>query len=536
MLSSLSRPAGALAALALLALAAAPVRAAEPPTAAPPAGGVKQKLLPVAITLSENAQAHAAQVAYIAESAARRSLRHVFIDPVENFDTTGVELRRDKARRGADAVEFGRKSYETLEPGLGIESFERALNAYEESAIWENMAGLSQAFVLRILVKWSEDPPGARKDIGRLLAINPRAEFPSDLAPPDLLAEVERARELRAAEPKFSIDVNTSPVAARIYVDGTYRGTAPTSVRGLIGGEHYVSLVSPGYAVIQKKVVASPGATATETLVPAERARPFLVFQDRIRRTFLEPEEIPAAQVLARASGAEEVLVAGVRRANGRLRIDMHRVAARDGHVLALLSLDVAENDPQFAQRVDQLATRLLAEDRPRGSNGEALPFRSELETAVKRAFDIPEDKITLGIGIGGATLLVSGGVLALLAVNSAGQYDRAKETEAQNSLRVKEIAETGRAQAIAADVCVVLGLIAGGTWAWLEFGKPFAQRTDIAAPPVLQRPDDKKKKKDRIEEWDPFSRRAPAPEQPAVQPFASVGPAGTTFGVAGSF
>jgi hypothetical protein len=521
MLPLLTRRVGRCAALLVAALAA-PVSAEE---ATPVA---KQKLLPVAVSLTENAAAYTAQVAYIAESASRRSLRHEFVDPVASFDPTGVELRNDKARRAADAAEFGRKAYETLEPGLGIESFERALNNYEESAIWENMKGLSRAFVLRILVKWSEDPAAARRDLQRLLAVDPRAEFPADLAPPDLLAEVERAREARAGEPKFSIDVNTAPVAARIYVDGTYRGTAPASVRGLVGGDHYVSLVAPGYAVVQRKIAASPGATATVTLVPAERARPFLVFHDRIRRTFLEPEEVPAAQVLARAAMADEVLVAGVRRSNGRLRIDMHRVAARDGHVLAVQALDVAETDPQLAQRIDGLALKLLADDRPRGSSGEPQGFRSELETAVKRAFEIPEDKIKLGVGIGGATLLATGAVLTALALNTAGEFSRMPQTNE----RVRELSESGRGQSIAADVCVALGLVAGGTWAWLEFGKPFAKKTDIEAPPVLEQKREEKKKKDRSDEWDPFAR-SPAP---SWQPFAAVGAAGATFGLEGTF
>lgn len=508
---------------------ATPTPAATSPAtqAAGASTDAKKKLLPVAVTLSPNAEGHAAQVAYVVESAVRRSLRHEFLDPVEKFDPDGVTSRATNRRRAEDAVAFGRKQYESLEEGLGIESFNRAISAYEQSALWDTFRGLSHATVMRILVKWAEDQTVTRREIVRLLAMDPRADFPADLTPPELAAEVKRAREVRNNEPKFAIDVNSEPVASRVYVNGVFRGTAPASVRGLTQGEHYLTLVAPGYKMVQKTVMVGPGATATERLEPAERARPFLTFLDRIRNGFGTAEEINAARVLARATTADEVLVVGVTRNAGRLTIEMHRLVTSDGHAIAVDSINVAENDPALAVKVDALAARILANDRPRGEHGKPLGVRSEIQKMVDGLTSVSDETVRLTVGIGAGVLVASGVVVGVLA--------HQKETELRGLLqkdpKVAPLSSSGWKMALTSDLLTGAGLIAASTWAWMQFGRKATAKTEIEAPPVLERrrtedpPPKKEEKKKDSGEWDPWAVEdsGPAWVRPTVG-FGSVG------------
>lgn len=511
--------------------------AAEAPAA--PAPAKKAKALPVALALTPNAQGQAAQVGYIVESAVRRSLKHEFVDPAEKFDPTGVGYRLEKQTRARDAVAFGRRAYENLEDGLGIESFNRAISAFEESALWENFQGLSGATVLRILVKWSEDQTETRKEVARLMAVDPRIEFPPDLTPPELAAEVTRAREQRKNEEKFSLDVSTEPVAARVYVDGVYRGTSPTSVRGLVGGEHYLSLVAPGYSVIQKKVRAGPGATTTETLKQADRSGPFHVFLERIKKGFTNKDEVNAAQLLGRLATADETLVVGVSRNAGRVTIEFHRIVVSDGHVISLGTLDLAENDPAFATKVDEAAKKVLATDRERGTNNAPLAVRSELANFVDNISNVSPDKIRIGVGVTGGVLMLAGLGLGLSA--------SAQETELralpQRNPNVDQISSSGFAKAVTADVLLGVGAVAVGTWAWLQFGKAASAKADLPPPTVLEKPkaappppEKKEPEKDkRIDEWDPFAAASDEESGMTAGLFAGFGST-NVVGVQGTF
>src|SRR5690606_12220560 len=110
--------------------------------------------------------------------------------------------------------------------------------------------------------------------------------------------------------------------------------------------------------------------------------------------------------------------------------------------------------------------------------------------------------------------VLVAGGVVVgLLAANTATDLRAMPQVDP----RVPVLSSTGLAQAITADVLVGLGLVAVGTWAWMEFGRPFSERTDIAPGPD-RRPERKERKEPRKPgdaDWDPW---ASVPKAPPVE------------------
>lgn len=501
-----------------------------------PAARARTKLLPVAVALTDNASAQTTAVAVAVESAARQSTRHVFVDPVERFDPLGVETRRSNEERGQDGMVHGRKAFDNLEVGLGTESFERAITALEQSALWRTFPRLIEALTMRLVVKWSEDPAAVRRDLAKLVSLDPKVRFPPELTPPDLELEVQRARQVHLAEPKFAVDVSTTPVAARVYVNGIYRGTAPVSVRGLAPGEHYVSLVAPGYAVVQQKFRAGPGAAYALTLKPAERSRPVMTYLDRVVAAFGEEDEVTSAQSLARMMDAEEVLVAGVRRRQGQVEVELHRIAGNDGHVLAVETARFEENAQDLPARVENFARRVLAHDRPRGPNGERLGIKSGLSHFVS-GLAPTEDRLKVATLVASGAFLVAGGTMGVLAWNQ----QRAFREIAQVSPEIPGRVATGRSTALWADLLVGAGLAAGGTWAYLEFGRKFARRTDIEAPPLLeQRRDDGPPKKPELPD-DPFAgfspEDLPLPEREgSVSLYAAPTRGGGVLGLRGTF
>jgi hypothetical protein len=479
------------------------------PSAARAAPQARPKVLPVAVTLTDNARAHAGRVQTAIEAALRKSARHEALDPVDRFDQNGIGERKKAAERAAEQMAAGRREYDGLEDGMGLDRFTKAVEACEQGALWETFPTLTRALAMKILIRWNEDPAMAKRDIPALLALDPKVEFPKDLVSPDLTAELQRQREALRAEKAFPLDISTEPVPARVYVDGVYRDTSPLTVRGLASGEHYVTLVAPGYEVVSQKVVARAGASATLKLQPLEKSRPYLTFMERITKWFGEPDEVTAATVLGRSTSADEVLVAGVRRQGGRVTVQLHRVAVRDGHVAALQELEVPEKDEAFVARVEQLAAKALASDRERGSGNSPLGLRSGLGRMVSEVGKISEGSVKLGLGVTSLVLVTTGAILGGVAYSR----EEALRKTPQTTPGVRDQADGVFSMAVASDVLVGTGLVAGGVWAWLQFGKLAAKKREIEAPPVLEQkreempgaePENNKKKK--ADEDDPFA------------------------------
>lgn len=61
---------------------------------------------------------------------------------------------------------------------------------------------------------------------------------------------------------KGAISISSSPSGASIYLDGTYKGTAPTVLSSIPVGSHTIKLTKSGYNDISKTVTVSAGQTA----------------------------------------------------------------------------------------------------------------------------------------------------------------------------------------------------------------------------------------------------------------------------------
>jgi hypothetical protein len=69
------------------------------------------------------------------------------------------------------------------------------------------------------------------------------------------------------------LTVRSTPEEARVFVDGTFRGTTPTEVE-LIEGEHSIRVTHPGHRETVRTITATPGETQALDLelevIPAE--------------------------------------------------------------------------------------------------------------------------------------------------------------------------------------------------------------------------------------------------------------------------
>ncbi len=495
----------------------------------------KVRILPVVFPESDNARAAVGRVGYIIESAIRRASDYEWVDATAKLDPAGAQERTEAAERGNDALVFGRRQYDDLENGLGLESFDRALASFQESALWQNIRGYEHAATMRIVVKWAEDPASAKKDLASLLTLNPKVEFPRDLPlPNDLAQEILHEREAIGTSARTSLDIGTEPAPARVYVDGVFRGTTPTSVEGLIPGDHFLSLVSPGYEVTQHVVHVAPGATLTETLKPTEKGRTYAGLVERLRRSFNPPlpSEVTAAQALGQLAGADEVLAVSVARHDGKLDIEMHRFQLVDGHAAAVTWKEkMPESDQAVAQVITTMTRENLSKDLPHCGGGPCPVPPHGGKVDIRGA--------QIGMGVTSLALLATGISLAVVAKVQSNAFNKDPQTDPMLKAKGSRLFDI----ALASDLCNGLGLVSGAIWAYVAFGIPYSQRSDLGTGSMeqtrepLPAPKEDTKPEKKPDKDDPFETLAPTrPPVPPVSLMAMPTPGGFAFSLGGTF
>jgi hypothetical protein len=449
--------------------------------AAAAAGKDPPVLLTAAVERDPKLAVLAAQTSYILDAAARRGGRFELVDLAERLDPLGVKKRRTWHESAADASEQAKKSYDLLEYRDALGYIQRSVELYEQTNLAQTFRELSAALVFRVASRYFDgDEAGARAELERLLTVDPRAEFDPQRFPPDLRDTVDRVKEERKAAGRITLDLSTDPVPARAYVDGIYRGVTPLGVRGLSPGDHYVTLIAPGYTFYQEKIKVAPGTAHRVTLAQLPPG-PTVAFMKKL--AYGAPDGLSVVRALGRGVGAAQVAAAFVDYAGRDVRVALWRIEVSDGHLAAEAEVVAPETDPNFAAKLDRMFADAMAKDAPRGQKGEPV-LVSRRNVLSRFAGEVGLDRNT-----GQAVALISTGALAAgwvlfgaLAASSNASYRNTPQTDPR--IVDGSLAGTGRGLALTADVMLGLTAVSGLVWAVLRYGWPWESAGREALPP----------------------------------------------------
>lgn len=440
------RPEGA---LVLAAVLLAPAMA----QAAPRASAVTVPLDP---TLSEQAST----IAYVLQTVVRQSPRFDYVDLAEAAQGPDAQARAEKAREARLAFNKAKVAYDELDLEGAQVGFEKAIRLYQETDLSQTMAGLLEAIAMDAATRFfNGDVRAARRGLERLLSLKPNYVFDERTFSPPMRELGEDIRgELRVSS-EAPLEVQVRPVPARVYVDGVFVGLSPRELKNLAPTEHYVTVVAPGYALVQEQHRAGAGRIAKITLKPAANGAPLVSGLKALSQGFQTGEPSAAASSLAKWAALDEILVAAVARApSGDLKVTAARVAS-DGHVLAVGSEEVGLKDPKAMGALAAFAGGLYASDLPRGPGGAPVATRVSAGPGMGRA--------TWGWIVGGTALAAAaGGTLFALAAQ-----DAATQAKAIPQVRVDDIGSAvsdARGKALLADGLFAASAVGVGVALWL--------------------------------------------------------------------
>lgn len=264
---SLLASALALCAPASAALHASAVRAQE---AEAPAPGVVTSALMITEGGATDGQAALVSIGL------RRGLTEVsgvdFVHPVDvlsppeisedlQFAMDELDSRADQVRDGdaRDVLESVDIIIELFEANLGAVRREQLIDAYM-------IAG-----VARCRLRQTRE---AEAMFGRVVVFREQHEYDASRYPPEYQDVFERVRTRVSGGPRGTLQVETSPSGAEVYVDGRSYGPSPASVPDLLVGDHYVTIKHiASVKMVARATVAAAGSSVTYELRPNERSR-----------------------------------------------------------------------------------------------------------------------------------------------------------------------------------------------------------------------------------------------------------------------
>lgn len=270
-------------------------------------------------------------------------------------DLVGREARAKRARALLVAAN---EAFESLEVETADARVDEALSLLESSDLTRSFPDLLEGLAMKALILHARGDSGATGVVGRLLALAPDYRFASPRFNPKFTRLAESQRRKVNAASRTSLEVIAEGTSAWVFVDGSYRGVSPLQVKGLAPGTHYVTLVAPGYALVQGTAVAGSGKPFEEKLTPSVPGTELLSrlgdFTAGLRqRAIVEP-----ARALGAWAKADEVLAAVVEQDG---RVTLARVAGTD---LPPLTDEVpaGADDAALVQAARELLARKLPE------------------------------------------------------------------------------------------------------------------------------------------------------------------------------
>jgi hypothetical protein len=475
--------------------------AASPASAGPPT------LIVVGIPLDEAAVPVAARLAFLGEQVARRLGRHQVLDLADQLDAENTQLRAERGQQGKTDYGAARQAYDDLEVGKAAELCGRALELLEKADQTSHFDELVRAWVLKVasLIANAEYKQ-AVAELALLLTVDPKTPFDPNLFAPDFLAQVRREREALLQKSTLALDVQSRPVPARVYLDGTFRGVAPVELRQLAPGDHLLTAIAPGYLRVQRRVRPGAGVSESLALEPAPKLKSLSGAIARIRADLRGEGRNRAARDLARELGAAQVLVVTVGSREKELKALAVRVDGEQGRELSYLEEPLPDDEARFQTAAEGLLERVISKDLSRGRTTTGGGFEW---TSRHTGYAL------LGLGLGAA---VAGTLFGLAARADANHYK--SRTEAQTDSSYSMLERSGRRNALVADISFLGAIILGGTGAYLAVtGRGVAARDEANLNLEEKRSVAGVRSRAEDEEAAEPARAAPSRLEPAARP-----------------
>jgi len=443
------------------------------PNVAVAAGEAGPRVAVVAVGLDPKARTQVGLLEHVGENALERSGRFEVVSLTDALQPDGYGKRLKAADEAEKKVAEAKKALDDLDNVKGLELLVEALNLYQQTDLSRRFQDYMKTWVLKAAAHATGgENDAAEAEMAKIIIVYPEAEFLSTFFPPDLIKFADDKRKAANAA-AGEMTVNSVPPGARIWVDGTFRGTAPVKVEGLAQGKHIVTARLGGFAFAQEELGLGDQSL---TLEEAEQGNTLLRAVNLMVKDHYGPTRDTATVKLGKALGVDQILLFEAKKSTTGEKVDLTglRIEMKDGHNAAYATATLPMNN---AKALEDFAEGLLKSDAPRKGGPVHHYLNAGGGTKKVAGFAL------MGAG---AVLLGTGIVFGLQAQSRADAFHKTPQTLTQINANN---ASQGRTFSVVADISYVLAIAAGTTGGILAFtgGGPAAEpepRRHVSRPP----------------------------------------------------
>ncbi|MFO0714501.1 MAG: PEGA domain-containing protein [Sandaracinus sp.] len=298
--------------------------------------------------------------ASIASIGLRRGITEVegvrFIHPVDvlspaettedlQFGLEELEARANQLRDGdaSDVAESTDALIELFEQHLDAVRREQLVDAYMINALARCRMGQQRECESRL---------------GRVFVFREGHTYDAERYPPDHQATFDRVQARVTGGARTTLEVETEPAGAEVYIDGRSYGPSPARADDLLVGDHYVTIkMLDRVRLVRRVTAARSGSRVQLDLDPNPRAR--LVASPEalaaIAAELGENRAGPNIRSLGTTLGTAQVVVARLVRADGATTLDAYLYDVRTRFLLAHREAAIEDSEEGIEQ------ARLLA-------------------------------------------------------------------------------------------------------------------------------------------------------------------------------
>jgi hypothetical protein len=265
------------------------------PGAGPVGGPEKLATAAFAVARDPSGQKAAATVAAALSERAQRHPRLRVIEPGRALAGDPRTREEETLVRARTALADGRRAYDALSLDDAIARLGQAVTLYQQtgpllgdlSELETALAYLGAALTLR----GSADE--GLSTFQELLTLEPG--YAPDGLPPTVTRVFDQAVEKTNKQAKGTVEIYSTPPYASVYVDGTFRGVTPLTLRDMGAGTHYVRIEQSGYVVhgAPVEVTANQQVTSQTRLVSVKSGAELRDLLSRASREVLQPAWAP---------------------------------------------------------------------------------------------------------------------------------------------------------------------------------------------------------------------------------------------------
>ena len=333
------------------------------PGAGPVGGPEKLATAAFAVARDPSGQKAAATVAAALSERAQRHPRLRVIEPGRALAGDPRTREEETLVRARTALADGRRAYDALSLDDAIARLGQAVTLYQQSGpLLGDLSELETALAYlgaALTLRGSADE--GLSTFQELLTLEPG--YAPDGLPPTVTRVFDQAVEKTNKQAKGTVEIYSTPPYASVYVDGTFRGITPLTLRDMGAGTHYVRIEQSGYVVhgAPVEVTANQQVTSQTRLVSVKSGAELRDLLSRASREVLQPGMGTNLRALSRLLVADALVVISVSQSGNDVTLTGAVYDAVGATALATERAVVDAAGPTLYRDSGALADRLIA-------------------------------------------------------------------------------------------------------------------------------------------------------------------------------